>query len=114
SNCVVRNNEFFDCGVGIKSYGEQAVIEGNYLHDCNRVLKKWTWCPIGIWLGTDHQEVRYNRIFNYSAVDPRINWGPDSYGGGADGGAIEIDDARYPKQNISIHHNYSRDCQGFI
>lgn len=114
SNCVVRNNEFFDCGVGIKSYGEQAVIEGNYLHDCNRVLKKWTWGPIGIWLGTDHQEVRYNRIFNYSAVDPRINWGPDSYGGGADGGAIEIDDARYPKQNISIHHNYSRDCQGFI
>lgn len=114
SNCVVRNNEFLDCGVGIKSYGEHAVIESNYLHDCNRVLKKWTWGPIGIWLGADHQEVRYNRIYNYSAVDPRITWGPDSYGGGADGGAIEIDDARYPKENISIHHNYSRDCQGFI
>ncbi len=114
SHCIVRNNEFLDCGVGIKSYGEYSTIEGNYLHDCNRVLKKWGWGPIAIWLGGDHQEVRYNRIFNYKAIDPRITWGPDSYGGGADGGAIEIDDARYPKEDISIHHNYSRDCQGFI
>ncbi|MDX9882979.1 MAG: hypothetical protein RBS73_13025 [Prolixibacteraceae bacterium] len=113
-HCVVRNNELFDCGVGIKSYGQHAIIENNFIHDCNRVLKEWGWGPIGIWLGADYQEVRYNRIFNYSAVDPRITWGPDSYGGGADGGAIEIDDARVPKANISIHHNYTRDCQGFL
>ena len=114
THCVVRNNELFDCGVGIKSYGEHALIENNYIHDCNRVLKEWSWGPIGVWLGADYQEVCYNRIFNYSAVDPRITWGPDSYGGGADGGAIEIDDARVPKANISIHHNYTRDCQGFL
>lgn len=113
-NCIVRNNELYDCGVGIKSYGQHAIIENNFIHDCNRVLKEWGWGPIGIWLGADYQEVRYNRIFNYCAVDPRITWGPDSYGGGADGGAIEIDDARVPKSNISIHHNYSRDCQGFL
>lgn len=111
---VVRNNEFFDCGVGIKSYGNYILIDNNYIHDCNRVLKEWNWGPIGIWLGSDNQEVCNNRIFNYSAVDPRIIWGPDSYGGGADGGAIEIDDARIPKTNISIHNNYSKDCQGFI
>jgi len=113
-HCIVRNNEMYDCGVGVKSYGEYALIENNYIHDCNRVLKEWTWGPIGIWLGADYQEVCYNRIFNYSVVDPRIGWGPDSYGGGADGGAIEIDDARIPKANISIHHNYTRDCQGFL
>ena len=113
-HCIVRNNELYDCGVGIKSYGQYAIIENNYIHDCNRVLKKWGWGPIGIWLGADHQEVRYNRIFNYGVVDPRITWGPDSYGGGADGGAIEIDDARVKKSNISIHHNYTRDCQGFL
>jgi hypothetical protein len=113
-NCIVRNNELFDCGVGIKSYGPYAKIENNYIHDCNRVLKKWGWGPLAIWLGADYQEVCYNKIVNYSAVDPNIIWGPDSYGGGADGGAIEIDDARYPKSNISIHHNYSRDCQGFL
>ncbi|HLP73407.1 MAG TPA: hypothetical protein VK155_10925 [Bacteroidales bacterium] len=114
TNCIVRNNEIFDCGVGIKSYGEHALIQNNYIHDCNRILKEWSWGPIGIWLGADFQEVCGNRIFNYSVVDPRITWGPDSYGGGADGGAIEIDDARVPKSNISLHHNYSRDCQGFL
>lgn len=112
--CTVRNNELYDCGVGIKSYGQHAMIENNFIHDCNRMLKEWGWGPIGIWLGADYQEVCYNRIFNYSAVDPRITWGPDSYGGGADGGAIEIDDARIEKSNISLHHNYSRDCQGFL
>ncbi len=113
-HCIIRNNELYDCGVGIKSYGSYARIENNFIHDCNRVLKEWTWGPVGIWLGADCQEVCYNRIFNYSAVDPRISWGPDSYGGGADGGAIEIDDARIGKSNISIHHNYTRDCQGFL
>lgn len=113
-HCVVRNNEFLDCGVAIKSNGRHALITNNYIHDCNRVLKEWGWGPIGIWLSADAQEVSYNRVFNYSAVDPRITWGPDSYGGGADGGAIEIDDARYEKSNISIHHNYTRDCQGFL
>lgn len=113
-HCIVRNNELFDCGVGIKSYGQYARIENNFIHDCNRVLKEWGWGPIGIWLGADYQEVCYNQIFNYRAVDSRITWAPDSYGGGADGGAIEIDDARVPKSNISIHHNYSRDCQGFL
>ncbi len=113
-NCIVRNNEIFNCGVGIKSYGRDILIQNNYIHDCNRILKEWNWGPIGIWLGADNQEVCYNTIINYSAVDPRITWGPDAYGGGADGGAIEIDDARIDKQNISIHHNYSRDCQGFM
>ena len=114
SNCIVRNNELFDCGVGIKSYGSHALIENNYIHDCNRILKEWSWGPIGIWLGGDYQEVCHNRIFNYSVVDSRINWGPGSYGGGADGGAIEIDDGREAKSHIEIHHNYTRDNQGFI
>ncbi|MET0393310.1 MAG: choice-of-anchor Q domain-containing protein [Chitinophagaceae bacterium] len=113
-HCIVRNNEIEDCVVGIKSYGPYARIRNNYIHDCNRVLKEWGWGPLGIWLGADNQEASYNRVFNYTATDPRINWGPDGVGGGVDGGAFEIDDARYPKHNISIHHNYTRDCQGFL
>jgi len=112
NNCIVRNNEMFDCLVGIKTYGENTLIENNYIHDCNRILAEWNWGPIGIWLGADFQEVRYNRIINMSAVDPRIDWGNGT--GGADGSAIEIDDARINKSNISIHHNYSRECQGFL
>jgi hypothetical protein len=113
-HCIIRNNEIEDCVAGIRSNGEYALIENNFIHDCNRVLKEWDWGPLGIWIGADHQEIRYNRIFNYSAVDPRIGWGPHSYGSGADGGAFEIDDARYDKSHISIHHNYTRDCQGFL
>ena len=33
SHCIIRNNEIFDCGVGIKSYGEHALITNNYIHD---------------------------------------------------------------------------------
>jgi hypothetical protein len=107
-NCIVRNNEIFDCPVGIKSYGENALIENNFVHDCNRVLAEWDWGPLGIWLGADYQEVRNNRVFNYRAQHPNIRWN------GADGGAFEVDDARYEKLHISIHHNYTRDCQGFL
>jgi hypothetical protein len=113
-HCIIRNNEIEDCVAGIRSNGEYALITHNYVHDCNRVLKKWNWGPLGIWLGADHQEVSYNKIFNYSAVDPHIGWGPNSYGSGADGGALEIDDARVDKSDINIHHNYTRDNQGFL
>ena len=112
-HCVVRGCEFTDCGVGIKSNGEHALIEGNYLHDCTRVLKEWNWGPIAIWLGADHQEVCYNTIRNYRAEDVSIVWktaGPK----GADGGAIEIDDGRFPKYDIAIHHNFSQGNQGFL
>ena len=113
-HCIVRHNEFYDCGVGVKSNGSHILITQNYIHDCSRVLKEWSWGPLGIWLGGDYQEVCDNRIFNYRATDPKIAWGPDSYGGGADGGAIEIDDGRVAKSHIEIHHNYTRDNQGFI
>jgi len=112
-NCIVRKNEIFDCGAGIRSYGKNAIIEYNFIHDCNRVLKKYSWGPIAIWLGGDFQEVRYNRIFNYRAEDSRFFWG-QGYGGGADGGAIEIDDARNHKLHIHIHNNYTKDNQGFL
>lgn len=111
--CIIRNNEFYDCPAAIRTYCEYSLITHNYIHDCNRVMKEWTWGPLGIWFGADNQEACYNRIFNYSAVDDRIAWAGNTTGG-ADGGAFEVDDARYPKSNIHIHHNYTRDCQGFL
>lgn len=107
-NCHIRNNEFFDCVASIRSYGTNVLIEHNYIHDCNRPLRKWNWGPIGIWIGNDYQEVRYNKIINIRGEDP--NYISD----GADGGAIEIDDERYNKTHISIHHNFTQDCQGFL
>lgn len=111
-HCIVSHNEVFDCPVGIKCYGENTLVENNYVHDCNRVLAQWTWGPIGIWFGADYQEASYNKVFNYRAEDTRIRWSKGD--GGADGGAFEIDDARNNKSHIAIHHNYTRDCQGFL
>ncbi|MEN6363272.1 MAG: choice-of-anchor Q domain-containing protein [Bacteroidales bacterium] len=107
-NCHVRNNEFFDCVAGIRSYGTKVLLENNYIHDCNRPLRRWNWGPIGIWLGNDYQEVRYNRIINIRGEDPNY------VSEGADGGAMEIDDERYDKTHIFLHHNFTQDCQGFL
>jgi hypothetical protein len=108
THCIVRNNEIFDCPVGIKSYGTHILITNNYIHDCNRVLREWNWGAIGIWLGNDFQEVSYNRIFNYRTENKNMVFK------GAGGGAIEVDDSRFSKSHISIHHNYTKDCQGFL
>lgn len=112
-HCIVRNNEIENCVAGIRSYGQHTIIEYNFIHDCNRVLKKWSWGPLGIWLGANYQFVVHNRVFNYRVEDPRIHWA-SGIGGGADGGAFEIDDARYNKSHITIAYNYTRDCQGFL
>lgn len=111
--CTIENNEIRDCPAAIKSNGRYITIRNNYIHDCNRILKKWGWGPLGIWIGNDHQTIVHNTIINYRAEDPRIHW-PQGIGGGADGGAMEIDDARYNKTDIVIAYNYTRDCQGFL
>lgn len=107
-NCIIRNNEMFDCVAGVRSYGEGAIIEGNYIHDCNRPLKEWNWGPKGIWLGGDYQTVRNNRVFNMIIMDPRMA------SDGSGGGAFEIDDGRYLKSHIIISHNYTRGNHGFL
>lgn len=107
-NCIVRNNEMFDCVAGVRSYGKGVLIEGNYIHDCNRPLKEWNWGPKGVWLGGDYQTVRNNRIFNMIIMDPRM------MSNGSGGGAFEIDDGRYPKSHITISHNYTYGNHGFL
>jgi hypothetical protein len=109
-HCIVRNNEIYDCVAGIRSYGKYAQISGNYIHDCNRPLRKWNWGPIGIWLGGDYQTVVGNTIINMQISDPD----PTHFTNGVGGGAIEIDDGRYPKSHITLSRNYTRDNCGFL
>ena len=109
-NCIVRNNEFFDCVAGIRSYGMHALIANNYIHDCNRALKQWNWGPLGIWLGGDYQTVIKNRIVNMQVADQD----PSHFTNGVGGGAIEIDDGRYLKSNITLSHNFSINNCGFL
>jgi hypothetical protein len=103
-HCIVRNNEVEDCPIGINSYGEHTLITENNVHDCNRPIMFPYWGPIGIRLGMGNQEVSWNEIHNYHSMGGE--WG-------GDGGAIEIDDGRNPRNNIYLHHNRTSECMGF-
>lgn len=106
NNCTIRNCEFSNCPKGIQSTGEYALITKNYLHSANtRPLSSPGWGPIGIHMGNSHQEVSYNIIKDYYFVGGEF---------GADGGALELDDGRNPKNDIYIHHNYTSSNMGFL
>lgn len=107
---IIRNNTFMKCTKGIQSTGEFALITKNQLDGPSHALwirpgAKGAWGPMGIQLGIGNQVVSYNTIKNYLTLDSPY---------GSDGGAIELDDGRYPKKNIYIHHNYSEGNAGFF
>ena len=97
-HAIIRNNEVVDCPIGINSYSDFCLITNNIVRDCNRPIFPPGWGPLGIRIGMGNTEISYNTIHNYH-----------SFGGtwGGDGGAIEIDDGRNPRNNIYIHHNKS-------
>lgn len=107
---IIRNNVFINCTKGIQSTGEYTLITDNYLDGPNHAL--WiepgatgAWGPMGMQLGIGNQEVSYNTIKNYLTTDSPY---------GSDGGAIELDDGRFHKDNYYIHHNYTEGNAGFI
>ena len=107
---IIRNNEFANVPKAIQSYSEHSLITENYIHDANDTqqggfLSEPYWGPLGIQLGIGNQEVSYNTIENMYAQGGKY---------GADGGAIEIDDGRQHKDNISIHHNTTYHNMGFV
>jgi len=107
---IIRNNFFVNCTKAIQSTGEFTLITNNYMNGPNHAL--WIrpgadggWGPMGIQLGIGNQEVSYNTIKNYLTTDSPY---------GSDGGAIELDDGRFHKDNFYIHHNYTEGNAGFI
>ena len=101
---IVKNCEMTKTPVGIQTYGQHTLITHNYIHD-NNVPIRPHWGPICVVVCTSNNEISYNRFENYSAPSNEY---------GHDGGAIEINDRDYPKENMEIHHNYSYRNQGFI
>ena len=107
---IIRSNLFVDCTKAIQSTGEFTLITENTMYGPNHAL--WIergasggWGPMGIQLGIGNQEVSYNTIKNYLTTDSPY---------GSDGGAIELDDGRFHKDNFYIHHNYTEGNAGFI
>jgi hypothetical protein len=103
-HCTVRNCELTRTPIGITVYGQHDLITRNYIHDNNAPIQ-FRWGPIGIVVCNSSNEIAYNKVVNYCA--PSAEYGHD-------GGAIEINDRAFPKENILIHHNLSLRNQGFI
>lgn len=101
---VVRNCEMTRTPVGIQVYGQHSLITHNYIHD-NNVPIRPHWGPMCVVVCTSNNEIAYNRFENYSAPSNEY---------GHDGGAIEINDRAFPKENVRIHHNFSSRNQGFV
>jgi len=102
---IIRNCEIYNCPMGVQVYGQNNLITQNFIHDCNIFLSYPYWGPVGIMVATSNNEISHNHIRNYYSIGGAF---------GADGGAIEIDESSIPKENISIHHNYSVDNEGFL
>ncbi len=107
---TIRRNTFTRCTKAIQSTGEFTLITRNRMDGPSHALwmapgASGAWGPLGIQLGIGNQEVSHNTIRNYLTLDSPY---------GSDGGAIELDDGRYHKRNVYIHHNYSEGNAGFL
>ena len=101
---VIKNCEVTNYPMCIHVYGQHNLITRNYIHDLNDLPGKG-WRQVGIMVCNSNNEISYNEIVNCRSKSEAYGW---------DGGAIELDDRDYPKDNILIHHNRTRDNQGFL
>lgn len=108
---LIQDNTFTDVGVGVKTYGPSTLIEHNTFRDLRIAFRGFdsgsetSYGALGVSLNNSGIEVRYNDFINCRSTDSPY---------GADGGAIEIEGFAHAKDDILIHHNYSRGSQGFV
>lgn len=105
---VVQNSEFTGVDIGLKLYGQHALITHNYFHDLVMGYNgaDQSYGAIGVSVNNSYNEIAYNRF---------INCRNPSQAYGYDGGAIELEGYDVAnKTDISIHHNYSSASQGFL
>ncbi len=105
-HCIIRNCYFDTVPKAIQSHGEYTLITHNTMIGKQVLLGSKYWGPIGIQLGIGNQEVSYNTIKEF--------WVKKGHAWGGDGGAIEMDDGRYHKDNVYIHHNRTINNCGFL
>jgi hypothetical protein len=101
---IIQNCEVTNSPMCIHVYGQHNLVTRNYIHDLDNLPSRGWW-GVGIMICNSNNEVSYNEIVNCRQKHDSFGW---------DGGAIELDDRDYPKDNISVHHNRTRDNQGFL
>jgi hypothetical protein len=111
SNVVVEDSTFTDVGVGVKTYGANSKVQHNTFKDLRIAFRGYdagsetSYGAVGVSANNSGIDISYNDFINCRSTNSPY---------GADGGAIEIEGFLYDKNNITIHHNYSRGSQGFL
>jgi len=104
--CIVRYCELDYCGTGIRIWGQHAFITKCYFHDLHMIVNDPTpdndYGAVGIECIASYNEMSYNIMKRCRApsIDNAVN-----------GGGFEL---LLTQTNISIHHNWVEDCDGFI
>lgn len=101
---VVRGCEAYRTAAGVSVSGQHNLIVGNHFHDLVMEvdLPGSSYGAVGVWLRNPFNEVSHNVFVNCRA--PSLEYGYD-------GGAVEL----YGNADGShVHHNYVRDCEGFM
>lgn len=111
TGALVQDSTFSDVGVGVKTYGANSQVLHNTFENLRIAFRgidagtDTSYGAIGVSVDNSGVEVGYNDFINCRSTDSPY---------GADGGAVEIEGFTYNKNNITIHHNYSRGSQGFL
>ncbi|WP_025156719.1 choice-of-anchor Q domain-containing protein [Leifsonia aquatica] len=111
TGALVRDSTFTDVGVGVKVYGAGSKVLHNTFQHLRIAFRgmdsghETSYGAIGVSIDNSQVEVAYNDFIDCRSTDSPY---------GADGGAIEIEGFLHTKDDIAIHHNYSRGSQGFL
>lgn len=108
---LVQDSTFTDVGVGVKTYGAESKVLHNTFQNLRIAYRgpdsgiQTSYGAIGVSVNNSGVELAYNDFLGCRSTNSPY---------GADGGAVEIEGFLYSKDDITIHHNYSRGSQGFL
>ncbi|KZE39470.1 choice-of-anchor Q domain-containing protein [Microbacterium sp. T32] len=108
---LVQDSTFSDVGVGVKTYGASSKVLHNTFQNLRIAYRgpdsgvQTSYGAIGVSVNNSGVELAYNDFLNCRSTNSPY---------GADGGAVEIEGFLYTKDDVTIHHNYSRGSQGFL
>ena len=111
SGVTVQDSTFTNVGVGVKTYGASSKVLHNTFSNLQIAYRgpdsgsETSYGALGVSVDNSGVEVGYNDFINCRSTNSPY---------GADGGAVEIEGFLHTKDNITIHHNYSRGSQGFL
>lgn len=111
TNVLVEDSTFTNVGVGVKTYGLNSKVQHNTFKDLRIAFRgmdsgsETSYGALGVSGNNSGIDISYNDFINCRSTDSPY---------GADGGAVELEGFLYNKDNVTIHHNYSRGSQGFL